>query len=81
MQLETPVGKKTKELALARVAAEKKKRKRKNIVLSAIAATVVVCIGYAAGSYITTPLEAAATALGRLVDVAAGDRLPPAASK
>lgn len=63
--METPVStktKNTKELALARVAAEKKKRRRKNIVLSAVAAVVVIGLGYAAGRYITTPLEATATA-------------------
>lgn len=65
MQLETPVSKKTKntkELALARVAVEKKKRKRRNIVLSAVTAAAVIGIGYATDTYIKTPLEATATA-------------------
>jgi protein-disulfide isomerase len=62
MQLETSMGKNTKEQALARVAAEKQKRKRKNILWAAAAATVVIGLGYAAGSYIKTPLEPTAIA-------------------
>jgi protein-disulfide isomerase len=56
------MSRKTKEQALVRVAAEKQKRKRKNIVRAAVAAAVFIGLGYAAGSYITMPLEATSTA-------------------
>lgn len=56
------MSKKTKELAIARVAAETKKRKRRNITRSVIAGVLFVGLGYAAGSYITTPIDATSTA-------------------
>ena len=56
------MSKKTKEQAIIRVAAETKKRKRRNVFRSIVAAALFIGVGYAAGSYIVKPLDASATA-------------------
>jgi protein-disulfide isomerase len=63
------MSKKTKEQALVRVAAERKRRTRTNIIRSAVAAAIFIGVGYAAASYITKPLEASATAAWDLTKV------------
>lgn len=76
------MSRKTKEQALVRVAAEKQKRKRKNIIRAVVAATIFIGVGYAAGSYITKPLEASAIATWDLkkvypTDITFGDPKAP----
>lgn len=76
------MSRKTKEQALVRAAAEKKKRKRKNIIRAVVAAAIFVGVSYAAGSYITKPLEASAVATWDLkkvypTDITFGDPKAP----
>nr|WP_250808186.1 thioredoxin domain-containing protein [Neorhizobium tomejilense] len=76
------MSKKTKEAAIARVAAETKKRKRQAIIKSLLAATLFIGVGYAAGNYITTPLEPSSAATWDIqkvypTDIAFGDPKAP----
>ena len=76
------MSRKTKELAVARVAAEKKRRKRVNVIRSVIAAVVTIGIGYGIASYVTKPLEAATMATWDTTkvlptDIAFGDPKAP----
>lgn len=78
----TSMSRKTKQLAQERVAIAVKKKKRKLLVRTLVTAAAFVGIGYAAGTYISTPLEPSATATWDIekvypLDIAFGDPKAP----